>query len=199
MSRSRQGRSRIPILSWTDNIWRLNVRVKILTTQGLMRLMISRNLWINNHGLDDTCKVSPDSQYSKLVLASIKSPTWAGVSELQSTHSLLDCITHGCNSLPTSFSEMNQLIFHKKLIVCLWINNHFNYIPMWTLHRDRVFCPDDQFCYLFLSVHTRSAGSLTLFAHVLSSPVDVSKVIIITAPAPALAPATVRSYYHYHV
>ena len=43
MSRSRQGRSRIPILSWTDNIWRLDVRVIILTTQGLMRL-ISRNL-----------------------------------------------------------------------------------------------------------------------------------------------------------
>ena len=34
---------RIPILSWTDNIWRLDVRVIILTTQGLMRL-ISRNL-----------------------------------------------------------------------------------------------------------------------------------------------------------
>ena len=43
MSRSRQDRSRIPILSWTDNIFRLNVRVKILTTQRLMRL-ISRNL-----------------------------------------------------------------------------------------------------------------------------------------------------------
>ena len=27
-----------------DIIWRLNVRVRILTTQGLMRLMISRNL-----------------------------------------------------------------------------------------------------------------------------------------------------------
>ena len=115
------------------------------------------------------------------------------------THSRLDCITHCCNSLPTSFSEMNQLIFHKKLIVCLWINNHFNYIPMWTLHRDRVFCIP-MINSVPICSHKICPGSLTLFAHVLSSPVDVSKVIIITAPAPALAPpATVRSYYHYHV
>ena len=96
-----------------------------------MRL-ISRNLWINNHGQgwDDTCKVSPwlaifqiGSGFNQI--SGLESP---------STHSRLDCITHGCNSLPTSFSEMNQLIFHKKLIVCLWINNHFNYIPMWSLH-----------------------------------------------------------------
>lgn len=136
-----------------------------------MRL-ISRNLWINNHGMT-LARCRPDSQYSKLVLASIKSPTCLLESETQSTHSWLDCITHCCNSLPTSFTEMNQLIFHKKLIVCLWINNHFNYIPMWTLHHVELlicsivfFFIPDPFCYRFthdLSAEAPSLSSLMFY------------------------------------
>ena len=157
--------------------------------------LISRNLWINNHGQgwDDTCKVSPwlaiiqiGSGFNQI--SSLESP---------STHSRLDCITHGCNSLPTSFSEMNQLIFHKKLIVCLWINNHFNYIPMWTLHH--VVCCSLLalvFCLIHSAIgsHTVCEVPSPLLGHVLSS-LDVSNVIMISSPAPA----TVRSYYHYHV
>lgn len=148
-----------------------------------MRL-ISRNLWINNHGMT-LARCRPDSQYSKLVLASIKSPTCLLESETQSTHSWLDCITHCCNSLPTSFTEMNQLIFHKKLIVCLWINNHFNYIPMWTLHHVELlicsivfFSIPDPFCYRF--THDRCRLPLSLRSCSIIS--DVSNVIIITAP-----------------
>ena len=156
-----------------------------------MRL-ISRNLWINNHGQgwDDTCKVSP-----WLAIFQIGSG-FNQISNLESpsTHSWLDCITHGCNSLPTSFSEMNQLIFHKKLIVCLWINNHFNYIPMWTLHH--VVCCSLLFFvwFILLSVHTRCARSPSPRSCSIIS-LDVSNVIMIISPAPA----TVRSYYHYHV
>ena len=161
-----------------------------------MRL-ISRNLWINNnHG----------GWHLQGVALTRNIPNWfwlqsnlqpaARVGDSQSTHSWLDCITHCCNSLPTSFTEMNQLIFHKKLIVCLWINNHFNYIPMWTLHH--MLCSIVFFIRSVIGSHTICKLPL-LFAHVLSSPADVSNVIIITAPAPALSPATVRSYYHYHV
>ena len=84
---------------------------------------------------------------------------------------------------------MNQLIFHKKLIVCLWINNHFNYISMWTLHHVVLAAGScflfDPFCYRFTHDLRGPSPSARLLAHVLSSPADVSNVIMITSPAPA--------------
>ena len=62
------------------------------------------------------CRMTP--RYSALVLASISARSSGS-----------DC-SPARRFLP-SFIETIQLIFHKKLIVCLWINNHFNYRGRW--------------------------------------------------------------------